>query len=635
MRVAFAAAVLLLTLAVSSSVSDEGTGSIEGFVTDENGIPLVGATVLLVDDQLGAMTDVTGAYSIHDIPEGKYWLEARMVGMETGRTAIVVIPGKTLNKVFRLHHNWPFGSWEPDPAGRIAFAAPDSLLIRNLSGRPSDHLVATYRGLEYPTTRLLDNLYQIAGPAYGDYMYLRFPWSRTYVFPIEERGETLELELAPAVLHDDSPEDVEGLTPAENPLCVADLTSDEWIAPGYAVERTILDPLEFGIPKFRQGGLLDAGTAFRAVGDSEEWAVCLVYYPKIVLLTENSPPLTTHLGTMADRYRIFFSPSCEHVLVRSAWRAGTGRDWVSEVVETGTGVVRVWKLYESEGCGTGENVIPVSPYPHHLLSDNGSLVYVLEDTVRMYDSYLRETFQEIYPGHSFFCHENAVRSSDGSVIALLGILGLEGSREDRRYRLLVLTNEGNILCSRSVDWGEMDISRNGSVLAFSTCEGVLLVASRSGLVLEEIGTGFPCGYAPTPLLSPEGSYLAYHLRSTETGDEATRVCGLDGESGIRTFEATDRWGCPLPVAVSESGWVLLRLNRDDHDMPEGHTAMRLALLDQSGNLVWMSPERFVGSGRFHRQFPWELASISSEGNRVIFTDGDWFHVIEVTEDDSP
>ncbi len=72
--------VLILLLPLSTSVAGT-TGSIAGTVTDSEGDPVVGASVVVAGTEYGAMTDANGEYFIQGLNSGEYTLTARMVGM--------------------------------------------------------------------------------------------------------------------------------------------------------------------------------------------------------------------------------------------------------------------------------------------------------------------------------------------------------------------------------------------------------------------------------------------------------------------------------------------------------------------------------------------------------------------------
>jgi len=56
--------------------------NIEGKVTDEKGIPLLGANVILTGTNFGAATDVRGYFKIEKVPAGKYRLKVSSIGYQ-------------------------------------------------------------------------------------------------------------------------------------------------------------------------------------------------------------------------------------------------------------------------------------------------------------------------------------------------------------------------------------------------------------------------------------------------------------------------------------------------------------------------------------------------------------------------
>lgn len=72
---------LALLLFVSLAATAGTTGKIAGRVTDSDGNPLIGATVMIVGTTFGAMTDPNGEYFIINLQPGTYDLKSRMVGM--------------------------------------------------------------------------------------------------------------------------------------------------------------------------------------------------------------------------------------------------------------------------------------------------------------------------------------------------------------------------------------------------------------------------------------------------------------------------------------------------------------------------------------------------------------------------
>ncbi|MBC8428703.1 MAG: TonB-dependent receptor, partial [FCB group bacterium] len=65
---------------MTACVSAGTTGRIAGVVTDSEGEPLVGASVMIVGTSHGSMTDTRGEYLIHNLQAGEYSLQAQMIG---------------------------------------------------------------------------------------------------------------------------------------------------------------------------------------------------------------------------------------------------------------------------------------------------------------------------------------------------------------------------------------------------------------------------------------------------------------------------------------------------------------------------------------------------------------------------
>jgi outer membrane receptor protein involved in Fe transport len=72
---------LLLLTAFSSAVGQ--TGKLSGTVFDEQGQPVIGATVLLVGTSIGTAVDVDGQYAVINIPVGGYSVRYSSIGYQT------------------------------------------------------------------------------------------------------------------------------------------------------------------------------------------------------------------------------------------------------------------------------------------------------------------------------------------------------------------------------------------------------------------------------------------------------------------------------------------------------------------------------------------------------------------------
>ncbi|MCD4668824.1 MAG: FG-GAP-like repeat-containing protein [Actinomycetia bacterium] len=85
-------------------------GYISGIVADQNGNPLIGATVMLKDSPRGAMTDASGLYFIIRIPSGTYDVVAAMVGVTPDTVFDVRLAADdslTINFTLGTERSWP------------------------------------------------------------------------------------------------------------------------------------------------------------------------------------------------------------------------------------------------------------------------------------------------------------------------------------------------------------------------------------------------------------------------------------------------------------------------------------------------------------------------------------------------
>ena len=90
---------LLVPLGAASA---QGTGTVSGTITDDNGDPLPGASVRLVDTQLGASSNVDGVYTIGAVTPGTYTVAATFVGFTEETQQVTVTEGGTAVADFTL-----------------------------------------------------------------------------------------------------------------------------------------------------------------------------------------------------------------------------------------------------------------------------------------------------------------------------------------------------------------------------------------------------------------------------------------------------------------------------------------------------------------------------------------------------
>jgi len=83
-----------LVLISSLTLSAQGTGSVQGVITDTNGMPLPGATVYIKSIDKGIDADFDGKFTIENIDEGTYNVLVSFVGFESVTKTVAVQNGK-------------------------------------------------------------------------------------------------------------------------------------------------------------------------------------------------------------------------------------------------------------------------------------------------------------------------------------------------------------------------------------------------------------------------------------------------------------------------------------------------------------------------------------------------------------
>ena len=91
--------ILLPLLLLTFSAFADTTGIVGGIVSDMDGEPLVGATVMIDETSLGAMTDTNGEYVIAGVSPGSYSVTASMVGRTTSRMDGVRVVADQLSRI--------------------------------------------------------------------------------------------------------------------------------------------------------------------------------------------------------------------------------------------------------------------------------------------------------------------------------------------------------------------------------------------------------------------------------------------------------------------------------------------------------------------------------------------------------
>ena len=77
------------------SIFAQGTGSIQGKILDENGGPLIAATVLIKGTTTGTTADIDGSYILAEVPVGEQTVVVSFIGFSTVEKAVTIRAGET------------------------------------------------------------------------------------------------------------------------------------------------------------------------------------------------------------------------------------------------------------------------------------------------------------------------------------------------------------------------------------------------------------------------------------------------------------------------------------------------------------------------------------------------------------
>ncbi|MCG8389735.1 MAG: TonB-dependent receptor [Cytophagales bacterium] len=86
---------LTLTLTLTLFFSLQAQTQLTGYITDESGQPLPGASVRLINTPKGSISDIDGKYSISNLKVGKYFVEVSFVGFDNMQKEVQLIDQET------------------------------------------------------------------------------------------------------------------------------------------------------------------------------------------------------------------------------------------------------------------------------------------------------------------------------------------------------------------------------------------------------------------------------------------------------------------------------------------------------------------------------------------------------------
>jgi len=99
----FIISLLIFPVKIILAQANNNYGTLVGTIADQdNGSPLPGANIILMQTLLGASSDLDGNFVVKRIPSGKYRVKASMMGYKSKIVAIEIRPGQQTRVHFRL-----------------------------------------------------------------------------------------------------------------------------------------------------------------------------------------------------------------------------------------------------------------------------------------------------------------------------------------------------------------------------------------------------------------------------------------------------------------------------------------------------------------------------------------------------
>lgn len=417
---------------------------------------------------------------------------------------------------------------------------------------------------------------------------------------------------------------LEHLNLSEHPLAIADTEMHEWCNDSYSIIHLVYNP------KNPDAAIrcIDAGITFP---DGLDWLLWVQY--KDMIITMNSSLRFTQIDLPEPVCRADFSPSGNRavIIVREPYEYR---------------YIYRWYMIDIES----QQVSQFDPFPELEALEERSYLEGPE-------SYSPSAW--LYP------------ADDGSLIIRTGQFTVRTYTPDgEQVQAVILPNRSPNTCSVSDNHTHWFVKQMTNMQAVFTLGDV---QSHSIMNMDEYSFGpyISCR------ISPNGNYIAFWgrnnglwiydlnehsmrelLSSGRVGyrsvvfspDETKLACKIidsymvpNGEFRIPAFSTTDVFDLcssdePLltcypdysliydgnPLAVSSEGWVLMSLT--ERGATYTHR-VRVALLDDAGNLVWLG--HYIDTQKLFFWMYSRWARFSPDGDYCAFSDGDQLHILKI------
>ena len=605
---------------------EESTGYITGVVYDGNMNPLIRATVIVMGTSYGAMTDSTGNYSILNLPAGEYTLQGRMIGLPSETLdSITVIEGQATWQDFILgydipmRYEWPLREDSPDTYTTLFLRIIGDIEI------PIEGLFARTERRYCPVTQLSGFSFLVNVPGGRSTVTICLPYIGVKVFEDLEFSD----DNPPVIILDASRKDlpVDSLTSA-NPLEIADFTEDEWLAPGFTINRTTIALTKWGNNELQNSGFIRKTIVLHSPYAQGSWRILLVYCDRVVVLADGVDPVEYPIEFPSVKI-VYTSRDSRYVLAYDAIGKGySSGDVILLDTVTGNSV----RFDPSpERLDIPRDILP----PEILIcSMNQSIMFFNSGILGIMGVNSMKFFNE--NGELFFTRTydhftlrlwqwNHWLSADGSRIFALGY------KEGKKY-FFTFDNNFRILSEVYIPdsiWTTKFGTLRGSdtsltkVLATDDGGSLFVLDTQSGQLMHR----FSEVNILNSKLSRNGCYVGYISRENMMDDHNNLlgfndncfVWNLDTGSILHNFRGTEEWPMMNLCAVTDLGGIVLMLTERFN---RSRINSRLAIIAGNGELLWMSSARRV----------YDFLGIADNGMRIAYTDGRFVNILSFTQE---
>ncbi|MCK4506370.1 MAG: hypothetical protein KAW14_12215 [Candidatus Aegiribacteria sp.] len=394
---------------------------------------------------------------------------------------------------------------------------------------------------------------------------------------------------------------------------ILDQTDQEWVAPGYQIEETVINPFDY-VESIGQSTPSVACYAFFPNPEDETvWRLIIVGRDKLVVLQEDweSP---FELNLPFDTVGAVFSRNGRYVIVRE----GTYTNDQAMLINIDSVEVSYFDpTPDDTKCGL-------------VLADNGTVAgvghdFLIDFSLDLKSSEVRE-YTDLYI-------RNIGISADSRIIVLENVI-------DRPREIMAFDWDGRFLWT--VDIGDrtvvdpLAVSSDGSFAAASfTSDGFMLLDGITGRILTEQFVGYQSSYAS---ISSDGSRLAIPTALSIDGRPDNMILAITDDlcrSGtLEEYRPQPGWGYS-PKDINNNGECLITIFRTSSPWDS-----RLGLVDRNGELIWCS-ELWTGSEHNFSIAPNYynidlrlrsiLGQISPVGSCAVYMDKDtgYIHILNV------